>query len=101
LQGKILFQFLKTFLKFSSFFFNFCINNITSLHCKVGMSGKGERSGVVRVRDEELILPCEWGACNATFTDMDSFTAHINSHIVHHFAAQGANPSSQGELLKY
>ena len=36
---------------------------------------------VVQIKPSEYVLPCEWVDCTESFTSMERFIAHINTHL--------------------
>lgn len=60
------------------------------------MPPKSERSAVVSIKPEELLLTCEWHDCTETFSCMDEFTKHVDTHLVSHFSSLSSENNGTG-----
>lgn len=60
------------------------------------MPPRSERSAVVVIKPEELILACEWQECSFTFRCMETFTDHVNSHLQDFFNSLQSQSQSTG-----
>lgn len=54
-----------------------------------------------RIHDKTLTLVCEWSSCHESFSQMDHFCNHAETHFDALNAAQEDEEETEGEEFKY